>query len=360
MRKGVTCFGSRGPAIVAPGRGWASWYNTGGSFVIAVERGRHATAVGRTYRMRCDHATQRKLDGEQASNSTMSHKASVSVIIPTWNRAATVVAAVESALAQTHAPLEVLVCDDGSTDDSAQRIRAMSDPRVRWLPGPRGGRPAFPRNRGIAAARGEWLAFLDSDDEWLPVKLERQLASVRIRGRLASCTNAWRVFPGVDLRERMLSSPDGGVGLTDLLGGNGVICSSAFIHRSLLRDIEGFPEATILKALEDYALWLRVACFSEFDHLSEPLVLYRDEPVASVRADGLDARTQRVEVMADFIAWCRRHAGPHTREGLRVARRYRDKHRLWRDGEVPAVHRLRRWLGRVRRGLRGGDGPSLS
>ena len=82
----------------------------------------------------------------------MTHQPAVSVIIPTWNRAATVVAAVESALAQTHAPLEVLVCDDGSTDDSEQRIRALSDRRVRWLPGPRGGRPAIPRKASARVA----------------------------------------------------------------------------------------------------------------------------------------------------------------------------------------------------------------
>jgi glycosyltransferase involved in cell wall biosynthesis len=289
----------------------------------------------------------------------MSHEPSVSVIIPTWNRATTIVAAVESALAQTHAPLEVLVCDDGSSDDSEQRIRAISDSRLRWLPGPRGGRPAIPRNRGIAAARGEWLAFLDSDDAWLPDKLERQLAAVLASGRLACCTNAWRIFPGADRRELMRNGADGVRALADLLAGNGVICSSALIHRSVLADAEGFPEAAILKALEDYALWLRVACFTDFDHVAEPLVFYRDEPAASVRADGLDGRAQRVEVLADFLDWCRRHREPRTRQGLRAARRYRDRHGLWRETEVPTAYRLRRWLGRVRRGLLGTAQPSL-
>src|SRR5262249_7122187 len=140
-------------------------YNTRNSLVMAVAAtGRRATVLG-----------SGSWTVSRRANRTMSHEPSVSVIIPTWNRAATVMAAVESALAQTHAPLEVLVCDDGSSDDSAQRVGALPDPRVRWLPGPRGGRPAIPRNRGIAAARGEWLAFLDSDDEWLPDKLERQL-----------------------------------------------------------------------------------------------------------------------------------------------------------------------------------------
>src|SRR4051794_13419670 len=100
---------------------------------------------------------------------------SVSVIIPTWNRAATLGPAIQSVLNQTYPPREVLVCDDGSTDNSVDVVAQLDDQRIRWLPGGRGGRPAIPRNRGIGAATGEWLAFLDSDDEWLPDKLERQL-----------------------------------------------------------------------------------------------------------------------------------------------------------------------------------------
>ena len=91
---------------------------------------------------------------------------SVSVIIPTWNRAHTLPRAIESVLSQSLPILEVLICDDGSTDGTAEAVMAMArqDPRIRWLPGERGGRPAIPRNRGIRESRGEWLAFLDSDD----------------------------------------------------------------------------------------------------------------------------------------------------------------------------------------------------
>ena len=78
----------------------------------------------------------------------------VSVIIPVWNRADTVVNAVRDAICQTEGDLEVLVCDDGSTDDSRARVGAIGDPRVRWLDGPRSGCPAAPRNRGLREARG--------------------------------------------------------------------------------------------------------------------------------------------------------------------------------------------------------------
>ena len=250
-----------------------------------------------------------------------SREPSVSVIIPTWNRAAAVVAAVASALNQTHAPLEVLVCDDGSTDDSEERIRRMSDPRVRWLPASRGGRPAIPRNRGIAAARGEWLAFLDSDDQWLPEKLARQLAALRASGRRASSTNASRLVPGLGPAGTLHDGGETVLGLAQLLADNRVVCSSAVIHKSLMAETEGFPEAAGLRALEDYALWLRVSCFTEFDYLPEPLVIYRDDPPNSVRAFDLDGRNQRFTVLSDFLAWCRRHPSGQTRRGYRAGRR---------------------------------------
>jgi glycosyltransferase involved in cell wall biosynthesis len=245
---------------------------------------------------------------------------SVSVIIPTWNRATTIVAAVESALKQTHAPLEILVCDDGSDDDSEAHVRRLSDPRVVWLPGPRGGRPAIPRNRGIAAARGDWLAFLDSDDEWVAEKLARQLDVLRLSGRRACSTNALRMIPGRGSGGRLHQDGPTALSLAKLFGDNRVVCSSALIAKSLMVQIEGFPEGEQLRAIEDHALWLRVACFTEFDYLADPLVIYRDDSANSVRAFDLDGSRQRREVIDDFLSWCRRHPGPESRRGALAAR----------------------------------------
>lgn len=93
----------------------------------------------------------------------------LSVVIPTWNRCAVVAGAVESALAQAGVDVEVLVVDDGSTDGTAEVLRARfgSDPRVRVLEQPNGG-TARARNTGIAAARAPWIGLLDSDDRWEP------------------------------------------------------------------------------------------------------------------------------------------------------------------------------------------------
>jgi glycosyltransferase involved in cell wall biosynthesis len=225
------------------------------------------------------------------------------VVIPTWNRAATIEAAVRSALVQTSPPLEVLVCDDGSTDGSEGVVRAIGDPRVRWVPGPRGGRPAIPRNRGIREARGDWVAFLDSDDEWLPEKLRKQLSQAAAIGCRAACSNAHRRVPGAGGAGLLLADPPGRVTFDDLLQVNHVVCSSVLAEKSLVLRASGFPESPELRAIEDYALWLRIATITDFACSREPLLWYNDDPSASLRRDGTDVRTQRSKVLADFRSW---------------------------------------------------------
>jgi hypothetical protein len=104
--------------------------------------------------------------------------APVSVIIPTRNRPHLVVRAVRSALGQTLAPCEVIVVIDGPDPATAEALEGIADSRVRVLPLTMNGGPGRARNKGIAASQGEWIAFLDDDDEWLPHKLEAQWAHV--------------------------------------------------------------------------------------------------------------------------------------------------------------------------------------
>lgn len=243
---------------------------------------------------------------------------SVSVIIATCNRAAKVGMAVRSALEQMHPPLEVLVCDDGSDDDTEQVVRSIDDPRVIWLPGEHAGRPAIPRNRGIRNSRGEWLAFLDDDDEWLPEKLAAQLASMKRIDCLASCTNALGTGTVAVPGTYGLGWSDPRLTFYDLLRGNRVVCSSAVIHRSVLEKAEGFPEAARFRAMEDYALWLRVAVSTDFAFVNEPLVRYHDTPQTSIRTVRQDASWQKRVVLANFLAWgCRKGiSSAYLRHGL--------------------------------------------
>jgi glycosyltransferase involved in cell wall biosynthesis len=232
--------------------------------------------------------------------------ASVSVIVPTWNRAGTIQEAIESALGQSKEVLEVLVCDDGSTDDTAAIVAAMTrrDSRVRWVAGERGGRPAIPRNRGIRESRGEWLAFLDSDDAWLPAKVEAQLEAVGRSGALAVCSNAIRV--GTDGKEfgALLDWNRPNLRLNDLLEVNRIVCSSCVLHRSLLARAGGFPEEPEYKAIEDYVLWLRVAAMTDFAYCRETFVRYRDDPESSIRGvQSVPPQEQRSLVLGATRNW---------------------------------------------------------
>ena len=99
----------------------------------------------------------------------------VSVIIPAYNASETVGAAIDSVLAGSYDDVEVVVCNDASTDDTAAVVEAHPDPRVRLIEAPRNGGPATARNLARAAATGELLAFLDADDRWLPQFLTGQV-----------------------------------------------------------------------------------------------------------------------------------------------------------------------------------------
>jgi glycosyltransferase involved in cell wall biosynthesis len=102
----------------------------------------------------------------------------ISVIIPLYNRREEIGRAIASALRQSHAPHEIVVVDDASRDDSAEAVAALGDPRIRLLRHERNRGASAARNTGIAGATGEWIALLDSDDEWEPEKLARQLAAL--------------------------------------------------------------------------------------------------------------------------------------------------------------------------------------
>lgn len=229
--------------------------------------------------------------------------AEISVIIPTWNRAETLGKVISSALNQTLSPYEVLVCGvDGSPDQKV--VNSINDPRVRWIEGGKDGLASIPRNIGIKASKGEWLAFLDSDDEWLPEKLEKQFKHATEIGCDASCTNAIRYIPSQeytgeyvdDIFEDQISFPL-------LLKDNCIICSSVLVKKELVEKSNYFPEDPKLKVGEDYALWLRIATLTNFAFVNEPLLIYRDDPQNSIRAFCLPYWDLKANVLKSFISW---------------------------------------------------------
>lgn len=236
---------------------------------------------------------------------------SVTVIIPTHNRRASCARAIESALAQTVAPLEVIVCDDSSTDGTEEAVRRLArrEPRVHYVRrerGPRG--PGPTRNAGLDLARGTWLGFLDDDDAWLPTKLECQLGAAGKDVDLIA-TNAHRKSGGVyfpDAPPRMV------LDRAALLYDNPVIISTALVRRSLVKQAGGFASATWLAGVEDYELWLRLAdAGARMLVLGEPLAEYDD--AGQLRVSSAPLRTQ----IALARLAVRRWAGAPRDAGLR-------------------------------------------
>jgi len=181
---------------------------------------------------------------------------SVSVIIPTRDRCALVVEAVQSVLAQRGIEPEIIVVDDGSADATSQAMQRLGS-RVRYLKQqPRGVSAA--RNRGAALASGRWLAFLDSDDLWHPDKLAAQLAyhAEHPSCRVSQTGEIW-IRNGIRVNAcRHHATPSGDVFLPSLARCL-VSPSAVMLERDLFFDVGGFDES--LSVCEDYDLWLRLS-----------------------------------------------------------------------------------------------------
>jgi glycosyltransferase involved in cell wall biosynthesis len=202
----------------------------------------------------------------------------VSVVIPTYNRGELLLEAVRSALTQTLADLEVIVADDGSSDASVDLVEGLADDRVKVVRLAHTGLLGAVRNAGLRRARGEFIAFLDSDDVWDREKLERQLMVLdREPGVGLVCSNArvidesGRETKALYLTYEAVSSDS----LAALVKVNFVLISSAVARRELLEHVGGFTEDIRLRGVEDYDLWLRVRAVSRLAYLPEPLLAYR-------------------------------------------------------------------------------------
>ena len=201
----------------------------------------------------------------------------VSVVIPCHNAGRFLATALDSVLAQTFADREVLLVDDGSTDDTAERARAYRG-AVQYHHQANAG-VSVARNRGIEQSRGRYLAFLDADDAWHPAKLERQVQALG-QQRDARASHTGLVIADAELRPLPGPPPPPAEGrLEQLLMLGNVLsggASSMVCERSLFDEVGRFDPQLSLCA--DWEMWIRIASVTRFALVAEPLCTYRRHP----------------------------------------------------------------------------------
>ncbi len=238
----------------------------------------------------------------------MNNNALISVVIPTYNREATIARAVESALKQTWTNIEVIVIDDGSTDGTEEVVRTINDPRVRYLRNDRNLKGGASRNKGGTLARGEYIAFLDSDDEWLAGKLATQMKAVLEHGNPKAVVCYTRLRVRRDGKEFM--EPARGIGRGEQVGdylfknSGHIQTSSLFMSKELFESC--LFDSRLLKH-QDWDLAIRLQLIgAEFVFIESAETIWYQ-----------DSKTSRVSSLVDNDGsreWIRRY-GDHLSKG---------------------------------------------
>lgn len=209
---------------------------------------------------------------------------SISVVLPNYNGSDFLKKAVDSVLAQTFTDFELIVVEDGSTDQSAELLASYSDSRIRVILLEQNEHICVALNTGLAAARGKYIARIDSDDCWLPNKLEKQYRYMEENPDCGACFSLVTVVDEDETILKQEQSPfvsifrEGNRSRYEWLRylffyGNHLCHSSAFFRRDIVQQIG--PYRTSLVQLQDYEYWMRIAGIRELYILQEPLVRYR-------------------------------------------------------------------------------------
>jgi len=227
----------------------------------------------------------------------------VSVVIPVHNAAKYLARTIESVLAQDYNNYEIIVVDDGSSDNSVQIIIEFISKykNIRLFSSGGAGRPSVPRNIGINNARGEYIAFLDADDLWIKKKLSLQVDYLKIHPNIPLVYTASKTFGAVNIFSpfyEVLPLPHKAFTKRSQLieKGNSITCSSVLVHKDVLIKEGGFDEDSMLR-VEDYDLWMRLASYGDFGFIPCITVYYR---IHENQFSGTwDEKSERVRYLAE-------------------------------------------------------------
>jgi glycosyltransferase involved in cell wall biosynthesis len=273
----------------------------------------------------------------------------ITTIIPTFDRLPLLREAVSSVLAQHYHPLELIVADDGSTDGTAGYVQSLNNTEnLRYLQIPHCGMPGKVRNAGARLVTGEYIAFLDSDDLWMPEKLARQIAFFEQNPEIQIChtREIWqrgeKIVSQAGQRHRRFGNIFGDSLKKCIIGP-----STVMMRRELFEEFGGFRED--LEIAEDYELWLRITASYLVGYIDEPLVIkrgghadqlsekhgqieiFRIRALLSNLEEGTFQGEQRALAVRELVRKCRIYARGCEKRGKDAeARRYREIARRYR------------------------------
>lgn len=202
----------------------------------------------------------------------------ISIIMPAYNAEKTLEFAVRSVLAQTYKDFELIIINDCSKDKTPELIQKLmdEDSRIRTINNEKNSGVSVTRHRGVEVAKGEWLAFLDSDDAWTPDKLEKQVALQKKTGANLLFTGSSFINADGEKINAILHAPEK-IGYRKLLKQNLVSNSSVMIRKSLYQKHESMGD----NMHEDFTCWLKVLRSGEMAYgIDEPLLIYRLSPTS--------------------------------------------------------------------------------
>ncbi|MGB5963087.1 MAG: glycosyltransferase family A protein [Coleofasciculaceae cyanobacterium] len=225
----------------------------------------------------------------------------VTVVIPAYNAMRYLPETMETALAQTFTDFEVLVVNDGSTDNTAEWVSQVTDPRVRIVSQENKGL-AGARNTGIAHAKGEYIAYLDADDLWEPTKLEKQVRCLDENPEVG-LVYTWTALADQYGKStgRVISSHAEGNVWHELIEFNMVCCGSTPLIRRSCFDVVGLFSPDVSPS-DDWDMWLRIANKFSFGVVKEALIRYRQHPSNSSKNFQLMLDTSRTLIERTFAS----------------------------------------------------------
>ena len=228
----------------------------------------------------------------------MNNIGNISVVIPTYNRRQTIGRSIDSILNQTLFPSEIIVVDDGSTDGTSDYIQS-NFPSIRLLQQSNKG-VSSARNMGIRSSNSDWVALLDSDDEWFPKKLEKQVMTLSQNLDIKFChTEEIWIRNGVRVNQMKKHQKYGGHIFNKCLDMCRISPSSVLFHRSILDDVGYFDKDQ--KVCEDYDLWLRITAKYPVLYIDESLIKKyggHEDQLSKVK-DGIESH--RIKVLEKLI-----------------------------------------------------------